>query len=156
MSKILITFIVSLLLLTNSCGFKKLKQNSEALINVKKFETIGVRKISYYLKNEILLNSSNNSKNEINIILKTSKKSKSKIKNITGKTTKYSLSVETELEIENLKTKNKIKKIFSKTMDYNVAKNHTITIDRERKTELNVSMSIADDINRFLNIYFKK
>ena len=91
------------------------------------------KKFGYYVKNEILLNSSRNSKNKINMIIDISKTNKIKAKNVSGKITKYNLTVDVKLTINELGSGKNIMRNFSKSVEYNVGTNHTTTLAREKK-----------------------
>ena len=44
---------------------------------------------------------------------------------------------------------------FSKSVEYNVGTNHTTTLTREKKTIESIKGYIGEEINKFLNIYFR-
>ena len=47
------------------------------------------------------------------------------------------------------------KKIFKKKIRYNVSKNHSETIDVEKKAYENIQNSIGDEITNFMKLYFQ-
>jgi hypothetical protein len=75
-NKIEIIFIFVLCLTLNSCGFKKINQRDNNIIYIQNINITGDNRISYKLKNNILLISNSEAKNkyDIEIVLKKKKK----------------------------------------------------------------------------------
>ena len=100
-------FLISL----SACGFKPLNQLSEKKnFFINNIEINGEKRISYIVKNEILLNSSTKSENKINIKLNIKKKKQIKEKNIAGKISSYTITLNADLIVEDKKNLKKNKK----------------------------------------------
>ena len=72
-SKIIYLSLFCLLISLSACGFKKVRDSNIDLFYANNIITNGDKKFGYYVKNEILLNSSRNSKNKNNMIIDISK-----------------------------------------------------------------------------------
>jgi|MDTC01.3.fsa_nt_gb outer membrane lipopolysaccharide assembly protein LptE/RlpB len=154
-SKIIYLSLFCLLISLSACGFKKVRDSNIDLFYANNIITNGDKKFGYYVKNEILLNSSKNSKNKIDMIIDINKTNKIKAKNVSGKVTKYNLTVDVKLTINELGSGKNIMRNFSKSVEYNVGTNHTTTLAREKKTIESIKGYIGEEINNFLNIYFR-
>jgi len=151
--KNLYIFIFFILLV--SCGFKKITQNDNSAIYIQNIDVIGEKKISYWLKNNILLISNKDSKNKYEIKLKIDKTKTSKIKNVKGKVTRYSVSVMANLIVKNINNHKNISKSFTRSGDYDVAENHFKTINNEKNMVKNIIQQISNDIISFITLNVK-
>ena len=151
--KNLYIFIFFILLV--SCGFKKITQNDNSAIYIQNIDVIGEKKISYWLKNNILLISNKDSKNKYEIKLKIDKTKTSKIKNVKGKVTRYSVSVMANLIVKNINNHKNISKSFTRSGDYDVAENHFKTINNEKNMVKNIIQQISNDIISFITLHVK-
>ena len=151
--KLILVIIVSLSL--TSCGFKRVSQRYEEPINLKNVIITGEKRISYILKNNILLISDKASENKYDARIKLKKKNNFKIKNETGKIVRYSLSMTADLELTNLKDKKKKQKLFISTVDYSVASNHSDTINNEKNAMKSAIQQLSDDIIVFIGFILK-
>ena len=147
--------IISTTLILNNCGFQKINKDLSPIVNIEKFNLSGDSKINYNLKNEILLTSKKKGKNRIIITLKTEKKKTDKVKETSGKITRYMVSINVNMTVEEVISSKTISKSFSKSGDISVGRNHSDTIDAEKKMVKNLSEILAKDIIRYVNIYFQ-
>ena len=144
--------ILFLILLLNSCGFKKL--NSEKLndFKINNLEVNGERKIAYKLKNNIEVYSSQNSlfiyDIKINLILI----KETKIKNTAGKAIRYMVKFQADTLITNNKTQKVYKKTFSATNDYDVSSTHSDTLNNEKNAVENNINYISNEIIKYLKL----
>ena len=76
MKNIKIISILVFLILLSSCGFKPINQKNGNLINFRNIKVTGEQRIAYALKNNLLLISNNNSKNNYDAEIKINKKKK--------------------------------------------------------------------------------
>jgi len=148
-------YIFIFLILLVSCGFKKITQNDNSEIYIQNIDVIGEKKISYSLKNNILLISNKDSKNKYEIKLKIDKTKTSKIKNVKGKVTRYSVSVMANLIVKNINNHKNISKSFTRSGDYDVAENHFKTINNEKNMVKNIIQQISNDIISFITLNVK-
>jgi hypothetical protein len=151
-NNIKIIFILAVSLIVSSCGFKQINQKSNNIIYIQNFNATGEARIAYTLKNDILLMSNNNSKNKYDAEITLQKKKKYKIKDQTGKITRYNLSVQVNLKLTNLDNERIIQKTFEKNSDYDVAAIHSDTIKNETNATKNTTQMLSSDIVNFITL----
>ena len=156
MKNIKIISILVFLILLSSCGFKPINQKNGNLINFRIIKVTGEQRIAYALKNNLLIISNNNSQNNYDAEIKIIKKKNSKIKNSSGKITRYELSITVSLELTNLDDNIKINKSFVRSGDYNVAVIHSDTINNEKNLTKNIIQQISDDAVDFISLSIRK
>lgn len=144
----IIIIIISLLILA-SCGFKPTNQKNTNLIFFSNIDVKGDPKITYYLKNNILIISNKNSKNVYDVKLTVEKRRNIKIKDKTGKAKRYTLSLMVNLNLSDVQ-KNTIQKKFTQREDYDVAKIHSSTIQNENRATKITIQKITDEIINFI------
>ena len=109
MKIILILIFFSLLL--SSCGFKRVNQDNK-LIYIKNFDVDGAQEFTNSLKNNIFIISNKNSENKYDIQVKIQEAKTTKSKDVTGKITKYNLTLTVNFLMTNLDNNEKIQKMF--------------------------------------------
>ena len=149
----IIFFSLSLLVMLTSCGYQVINKSTQNSYSVNKIKITGDKRIGYVIKNEILLNSSENASNEINIELNVNKKKETKEKNISNKITKFNILLNVTLSFKNNEN-SEITKTFNKSLDYDVVSNHSDTLSNEKNSVRILTDQIANDIVKFLNFYF--
>ena len=145
-----LTFGFLLLILLPSCGYKKINQDIP-LININKIIINEVSPIAFKLKNNIILISRDNAKNSYNLDLKIKKTKSSKIKNAGGKVTRYTLGVNVDLTMINIKNQKKNQRSFSKSIDYNTNKIYSETINNEKNTYELIIEELSEEIINFIS-----
>tara|TARA_B100000945_G_scaffold246187_1_gene202516 strand:+ start:8660 stop:9127 length:468 start_codon:yes stop_codon:yes gene_type:complete len=140
----------------SSCGFKPLNQIEKNNYFVNNINSEGEKRIAYFLKEKILLNSKSNAKNKFNINLKIKKDKEIKEKKISGKISSYKVILNVILLIEDIENSKKISNNFIKSTAYNVANNHSDTLTNEKKATELLTEEISDDITNFLIIYLNR
>ncbi|MDC0449328.1 hypothetical protein OAL70_00415 [Pelagibacteraceae bacterium] len=146
-----IIFILTFFLLS-SCGFKPINEKNSSLIYFNNIIVSGDKRISYNLKNNILLISDDSSKNNYDAEIKLTKTKKNKIKDISGKVTRYNVNLSALMKLTNNKNKKEIQKTFSKDADFDVAKIHSNTINNESNVTKNLTQQISTDIINFISL----
>ena len=146
----IIIIIISLLVLA-SCGFKPINQKNTNLIFFSNIDVEGDPKITYYLKNNILIISNKNSKNVYDVKLTVEKRRNIKIKDKTGKAKRYTLSLVVNLNLSDVQKKT-IQKKFIQREDYDVAKIHSSTIQNENRATKITIQKITDEIINFITL----
>ena len=149
-NKILLTIISFLYL--SGCGYTIVKHSGNNNFNLVDISTSGVQKINHKINNRLTFNSSQDSKNQIQINLNTIKSKTIKEKNIKNEITEYEISVTTEVIYTVIH--NKIKKSFSisKSGDLNVASNTLQTLNNEKRLTEILGNKIVESILERLNI----
>jgi hypothetical protein len=150
MKKMKNPLIIILTLLLLSCGFKPINQKDNNLINLKNINVVGDQRIAYLIKNNILLISNDNSRNEYNADITIIKNKSAKIKDSTGKIKRYSLSLSADLKLTNLSDKTELQKSFTRSSDYDVRSIHSDTINNENNVIKNIIQQLTDDITNFI------
>ena len=150
MKKILSLLILTILL--DSCGFKIIKPNKYSQINIQNIEIKGNKNISFLLKNSILLNSNENSKNIYDVTIELKKNKINKIKDGSGKTKRVNVSITANLNLKEINRQNSINRKFEKNADYDVAKNHSDTMNNEKIIDKSLIEQLSDDIISFITL----
>ena len=143
---------ILIFLLLSSCGFKPMHQKNNNLIYFNKIVISGDKRIGYSLKNNISLISDENSKNNYNAEIKLTKQRKIRIKEISGKVTRYNINLSALLKLTNNKNRKEIQKTFNRNADYDVATIHSDTINNENNATKNLTKQISTDIINFINL----
>ena len=151
--KIISVFILSLIL--SSCGFKQISKKNSELIYIQNIKINDEQRIAYNLKNDILLISDSNSKNKYNVEVKIEKREKNKIKDKTGKVTRYEILVNASLQLTNLNGNKKTERAFLRNGDYDVATIHSNTLNAEKYLIKNLTQQISDDIVNFITLMMR-
>ena len=148
--KIIVLLFLPILLL--SCGFKSVHQKGKNNIYLQNINIIGEKKIAYTLKNNISLISNKNSENKYDIQVKIDKRKKTKIKNLSGKTTRYSLSLSANMTLKDINENTEVKKIFTQNTNYEVSTIHSDTINNEKNATKNILQQLSNDMINFIVI----
>jgi len=146
-------FIASMLLV--SCGFKKINQNEISPIYIQNLNIIGDVRDGYILKNNILLISNKNANNRYEIEINLKKNTINKIKDTTGKVTRYNTVISAKVTLKNIDNLKIINKTFTKNYDYDVAKEHSQTIINAKEATSNIIQQISNDIINFITLFIK-
>ena len=140
-----------LLLILNSCGFQKINTNLEKYgfneINIE-----GDKKLTYILNNRLNYLIDQNGDGKFNLYINLKSNKEIKIKDISGKATRYNLTNSANVEIKNLKNQNVIKKNFTVSQDYEVATNYSDTIFNEKNIIQNNINKLSEDITKYLQL----
>jgi len=132
--------------LTAGCGYKVINKAEQSNYSISNISSTGDRRINYILKNNLSLNSKNNSKNVLNLELNSIKTKTVKEKNIQNQIIKYKISVNVNAKF-NLINNQKIYSINSSNNgDYVVSKNQSSTISKEKSLIRNLVENISNDI----------
>ncbi len=153
--KIIISLIILIPFFLSSCGYKRLYESDEKKIYIENIVVEGNKRIANSLKNDILLSSSPEASNILNISLNVDKSKAVKNKNKSGKITKYTVSINVKIVIENIKTSKKIEKNFEKSNVYDVLNSQSETLSNEKNSVTNLTKNLSEDITNFINFYYK-
>ena len=78
-----------------------------------------------------------------------------KIKDKSGKVTRYTIELAADLSIKKINDTKLISKSFNKSGDFDIATNHFDTLNKENSTTENIAKEITEEITRYLIFYFK-
>ena len=131
--KLIFPHILIILITLSNCGFKVIKQSTDANLNISKIVSEGDRRIGYQMKNKLSFNSQKSSSNFFKKNLENIKKKKIKEKNIKNEITKYELQI--KINIKHYKPLLGTVNTFSliESQSYTVDKQHSQTLNNEKK-----------------------
>ena len=131
--KLIFPHILIILITLSNCGFKVIKQSADANLNISKIVSEGDRRIGYQIKNKLAFYSQESSSNLSELNLEIIKEKKIKEKNIKNEITKYELQI--KINIKHYKPLSGTVNTFSviETQSYTVDKQHSQTLNNEKK-----------------------
>ena len=150
MKKIKISLYIMIIIGLSSCGYSRLNDQS----NEFKFNSIeinGDKRLSFILKNNLNLLSNPESKKSYDLVINLTSSKISKIKDTTGKTTRFSLVLNGDLKLtdNNKSTKNRS---FSVSNDYDVSNNHSDTIRNEKNSIQRNIDALSEEITKYIQL----
>ena len=150
MKKLKFLLNIILVISVSACGYSRLNDQSNEL----KFNTIeinGDKRLAYILKNNLTLLSKVESKNTYDISINLSNSKASKIKDVTGKTTRFNLVLNGDLKLTNNK-KVVYNRMFTVNNDFDVSNNHSDTIRNEKNSMQNNIDKLSDEVIKYLQL----
>jgi ribosome-binding protein aMBF1 (putative translation factor) len=144
-----IILIFVLTILTISCGYQRISQNYP-LVYLQNIKIDGETRLAYIVKNNILLVSDQTAKDKYDIGIKIIKKKTNKIKNISGKITRYKLSFSATLMMKNIDTQKIINRNFNINSDYDVAESYSDTIKNEKIASKIAINKLSEEIKKVI------
>ena len=131
--KLIFVHILIILITLSNCGFKVIKQSTDANLNISKIVSEGDRRIGYQIKNKLAFYSQESSSNLSELNLEIIKEKKIKEKNIKNEITKYELQI--KINIKHYKPLTGTVNTFSliESQSYTVDKQHSQTLNNEKK-----------------------
>ena len=153
MKKFLNLFL--LLIFVTSCGYKNINLEGEKDLNISQIILVGNKKIGRILQSEILLISSSEGSEKIEINLSSNKSKTVSNKDNSGKITKYDIIITADLIITNLNSQKIIRKSFVKSGSFDVKTKHIDTINTEKKETRNLTNQVAEEILNYFKISYK-
>ena len=150
MRKIKILLYIIIIIGLSSCGYSRLNDQS----NEFKFNSIeinGDKRLSYILKNNLNLLSKPESKKSYDLLINLTSSKTSKIKDTTGKTTRFNMVLNGELVLtdDNKVVKNRL---FTVNNDYDVSNNHSYTIRNEKNSIQNNIDLLSEEITKYIRL----
>ena len=134
----------------SSCGYSRLNDQS----NEFKFNSIeinGDKRLSFILKNNLNLLSKPESKKSYDLLINLTSFKASKIKDTTGKTTRFNVILNGDLKLTD---NNKVVKnrLFTVSNDYDVSNNHSDTIRNEKNSIQNNIDLLSEEITKYIQL----
>ena len=154
MHKIIIKFSLFIfMLLPLNCGFKVLHKSESNNFSIQKIITSGDKRISYKIKNNLLVYSKENKPNELVLYINTKKNKSIKEKNIKNEITKYKINLNIKVSFNLIGSTNEKEEInFNIEGDYSVNQFHSTTIANEKKLIDNLVKNISEKISNEIRI----
>ena len=150
MRKIKISLYIMIIVALSSCGYSRLNdQSNEFKLN--SIEINGDKRLSYILKNNLNLLSKPGSKKSYDLLIYLTSSKTSKIKNTTGKTTRFNVVLNGDLKLTD---NNKVvyNRIFTINNDYDVSQNHSDTIRNEKNSMQNNIDTLSEQIAKYVQL----
>ena len=141
------SFLILIIFLTSSCGFKVLDNNQKNNFIIKEIKTFGDKRVNFKIKNNILRNSLGDGKKIIKVTLTTKKSKNIKEKNIKNEITKYEIRLNSSIVFALLEDKNDYTINVAVKGDYSVDDSYSSTLNNEKKLIDNLVNEISDKIS---------
>ena len=152
MRNIIIKCSLILLFITlSNCGYKVL-DNLESNFNIREINSSGDKRINFKIKNDLVVEYSNNSTNNLVLTLNTKKTKQIKEKNIKNEITKYEVSILCSVELAFLEKNTKHKFTVSSNGDYLAANKYSTTIQNEKRLIDDLTNDLSDKIRNKINL----
>ena len=152
MRNIIIKCSLILLFITlSNCGYKVL-DNLESNFNIREINASGDKRINFKIKNDLVVEYSNNSTNNLVLTLNTKKTKQIKEKNIKNEITKYEVSILCSVELAFLEKNTKHKFTVSSNGDYLAANKYSTTIQNEKRLIDDLTNDLSDKIRNKINL----
>ena len=145
-----ISLYIIIIIGLSSCGYSRLNnQLSEFKFNSIKIN--GDKRISYILKNNLNLLSKPESKKSYDLFINLTSSKSSKIKDTTGKTTRFNIILNGDLKlIDNNKVVTN--RSFTVNNYYDVSNNHSDTIRNEKNSIQNNINALSEEIIKYIQL----
>lgn len=137
--------VLIFILITTGCGFKVINQANLINFSIEEIRFTGDSRINYNLKNKINSLFYNVNEKKIILIIDTKKNKTIKEKNIKNEITKYKITINASIKIDNADFNMKPFTI-SENGDYNVSAQHSKNINSEKKLTRQLSNNLGDKI----------
>ena len=143
--------LVFLFIVLSSCGFKVL-DNLESNFSIREINTSGDKRINFKIKNDLIIDYSNNSTNNLILTLDTKKTKRIKEKNIKNEISKYEVTIVCSIELAFLEKNTKHKFTISSNGDYLAADKYSTTIQNEKRLIEDLTNDLSDKIKNKINL----
>jgi len=148
-----ILFVLSVLSLTQNCGYQPLLSEKYQKFSINDFNITGDRKLGRILANEF--NKVKNAQNTLTLNINADKKRQVSSKSSTGTITEYNLRINFNIEvISSLDGKSVFLKTFSENSSFKASTLHVDTLNREKKIIQDIVSSISNELTRELSLIY--
>ena len=134
----------------SSCGYSRLNDQSNQ-IKFDNIEIIGDKRLSYILKNNLMLISKQEANSIYDLSINLSNSKTSKITDASGKTTRFSLILNGDLKLTDDKNVT-YNRLFIASNDYDVSSNHSDTIRNEKSALQNNVNKLSEEITKYIQL----
>ncbi len=138
--------IIIIFLLFSACGFKVVNQSELRNYYILNVKTEGDKRISYLIKNNLLNSLKDQNKQPLDIELNIQKLKSIKEKNIKNEITKYQISINTIVKIQNKDIVDKDQIVITKIGEYVVSDQYSQTINNEKKLINILTNDLSEEI----------
>ena len=146
--KFFLSIIVFIIL--SSCGYSILNDQSNQ-IKFDNIEIIGDKRLSYILKNNLILISKQEANSIYDLSINLSNSKTSKIKDASGKTIRFNLILNGDLKL--IDDRNfTYNRLFAVSNDFDVSTNHSDTIRNEKNALQNNINKLSEEIIKYIQL----
>ena len=150
MKKLKFLLSIFLFISISACGYSRLNEQSNQLkLNI--IEINGDKRLAYILKNNLTLISKKESNNIYDLSINLTNFKSSKIKDTTGKTTRFNLGLNGDLKLTD-NNKFVYNRMFTVNNDFDVSKNHSDTIRNEKNSMQNNIDALSEEIIKYIQL----
>ena len=150
--KITKSCLILIFIITTSCGYKVLDNQSSENYNIKEIKTSGDKRVNFKVKNSLLINSSENNLHSLMMELYTEKKKEIKEKNIKNQITKYEVSLSSYIKIIFLENNQDKEFTVTSSGNFQVADKYSTTLKNEKRLIDDLTNDISDKIKKQINL----
>jgi len=143
--------LILLFIALSNCGFKVL-DNLESNFSIREINTSGDKRINFKIKNDLIIEYSNNATNNLILTMNTKKTKRIKEKNIKNEINKYEISIICSIELTFLEKSTKHKFTVSSNGDYLAANKYSTTIQNEKRLIEDLTNDLSDKIRNKINL----
>ena len=141
-----------LFLIISNCGYKVVNNLERNNFNIKEINTSGDKRISFKIKNSLMIDSLESRTNNLILELDTKKIKKIKEKNIKNEITKYEVSLTSNIKLNFLEKNQKHEFSITSSGDYLAADKYSTTIKNEKRLIDNLINDVSNKIKNRINL----
>jgi len=146
------SFLIMLFLIISNCGYKVVNNLERNNFNIKEINTSGDKRISFKIKNSLMIDSLENRTNNLILELDTKKIKKIKEKNIKNEIKKYEILLISNMKLNFLEKNQKHEFNITSKGDYVVADKYSTTIKNEKRLIEDLTNDILNKIKNRINL----
>ena len=145
MKKIKIIYNIIFIIFLTGCGFKVQNQSKISGFDIAEINTSGDKRINFKIRNKLFL-TLKKIKKIIKLNIFSEKNKTVKEKNIKNEITKYQIQINIKVNYSIINDLNNYEFSKTKTSDYTVTKQHSQTLNNEKKTLDIMTDNLAEEI----------
>tara|TARA_Y100001958_G_C21236255_1_gene562751 strand:+ start:789 stop:1262 length:474 start_codon:yes stop_codon:yes gene_type:complete len=146
MKKINVIYSIIFITFLTGCGFKVENQSKISGFDIAEINTSGDKRINFKIRNKLFFNSQKNQEKIIKVNIFSEKNKTVKEKNIKNEITKYQIQINIKVNYSIINDLNNYEFSKTKTGDYTVTKQHSQTLNNEKKTLNIMTEKLAEEI----------
>ena len=149
---IIIPSLIFVFFSLSNCGYKVLDNSESSNFNIKEINASGDKRINFKIKNNLIIDYSNNTTNSLILTLDTKKTKQVKEKNIKNEITKYEILLTSSIKLTFLEKNQEHKFTVSSNGDYLADDKYSTTIQNEKRLIEDLTSDITNKIKNKINL----
>ena len=149
---IIIPSLIFVFFSLSNCGYKVLDNSESSNFNIKEINASGDKRINFKIKNNLIIDYSNNTTNSLILTLDTKKTKQVKEKHIKNEITKYEILLTSSIKLTFLEKNQEHKFTVSSNGDYLAADKYSTTIQNEKRLIEDLTNDLSDKIKNRINL----